>query len=201
VGPVIGYIGRLTRDKGLEDLFQAWRVLREEFPASRLLLVGPWESENAVSQVCRDGLHGDDRVIMTGAQDDVASFYKTMDLFVFPSHGTEGFPNAPMEAAAMGLPVVATRVVGCVDAVADGVTGTVISPRAPGELETTLRMYLCNPDLRAGHGAAGRERIRTGFDPHDLWAEFRDYYFHLLRREGLPLPAQQPDSESLPKAA
>lgn len=192
VGPVIGFVGRLTRDKGLEDIYQAWVNLREEFPTARLLLVGPWESENAVSKTCYDGLHADSRVILTGTQDHVVPFYKRMDVFVYPSHGTEGFPNAPMEAAAMQLPVIATRVVGCVDAVAEGETGQIISPRTPTALESHLRAYLSQPLLRKQHGVAGRERIRTGFAPQDLWQQFHEYYVYLLRRSQLnqPQPSQ-----------
>ena len=122
-------------------------------------------------------------------QSDVAQFYKRMDVFAFPSHGTEGFPNAPMEAAAMGLPVIATRVVGCVDAVVHDSTGKIISPRSPKELEAALREYMGSKALREDHGAAGRRRIETGFRPVDLWSEFRDYYLHLMRREGLGVPA------------
>lgn len=188
VGPVIGYIGRMTRDKGLEDLHEAWQTLREDFPEARLLLVGIWENENGVSRQCRDSLRADPRVLITGSQDDVAPFYRHMDIFAFPSHGTEGFPNAPMEAAAMGLPVIVTRVVGCVDAVVNGLTGLVIAPRSPEQLERGLREYMLRAELRKQHGDAGRERIRQGFAPMDIWNELRDYYAFLLRREALPLP-------------
>lgn len=200
-GPVIGYIGRLTRDKGLEELYASWTSLRNEFPNARLLLVGPWESENAVSPKCREGLKNDRRVIMTGTQDDVVPFYKCMDVFAFPSHGTEGFPNAPMEAASMRLPVIATRVVGCVDAVVDGVTGTMITPRSQSQLESALRAYLGDEQLRNQHGTEGRERILRGFAPVDLWNDFHDYYIHLLRREGLVLPTPERVLEPLRKAA
>ena len=66
VGPVVGFVGRLTRDKGLEDIYQAWKKLRDEFPDSRLLLVGPWESGSAVTKKCYDGLQADPRVVLTG---------------------------------------------------------------------------------------------------------------------------------------
>ncbi len=200
-GPVIGYIGRLTRDKGIEELFNAWNNLRGDFPTARLLLVGPWESENAISAECRHGLQTDPRVLLVGTQDDVESFYKAMDLFVFPSHGTEGFPNAPMEAAAMGLPVIATRVIGCVDAVVDGVTGQVVSPRATGEVEMAMRAYLSNAVLRRQHGQAGQARTRTGFAPEQLWEEFLAYYHSLLRRQGLPLPMATEEKRQLSHAA
>jgi glycosyltransferase involved in cell wall biosynthesis len=169
-------------------LFAAWKLLRDEFPSARLLLVGPWEEENAVSAVCRQGFLADPRVIVAGTQDDVAPFYQAMDVFVFPSHGTEGFPNAPMEAAAMALPVVATRVVGCVDAVVHDVTGQLISARATEELAAAVRRYLNDPELRRRHGQAGRARVKNSFAPRQLWAEFAKFYDSRLREVGLPVP-------------
>ena len=185
---VIGYVGRLTRDKGLEDLHAAWQPLREDYPNLRLLLVGPVETENAISRPCLESFQQDARVTLSGLQDNVASFYEQMDVFVYPSLGSEGFPNAPMEAAAMGLPVIATRVVGCVDAVVEEVTGKLVSPGVPQELERALRRYLDDPARRQQHGQAGYHRVQQSFRPVALWAEFHRYYLHLLRRNELPLP-------------
>ena len=84
-------------------------------------------------------------------------YLKAMSLLVFPTHGTEGFPNVPMEAAAMGLPVVASRVAGCVDAVVDGVTGTLVPPRNAEALAAAVRMYVRDPLLRRRCGQAGRK--------------------------------------------
>ena len=190
-GPIVGFVGRLTRDKGVEDLYAAWSQIRDEIPSARLLLVGPWESEAAVCGACRAAMQADPSVILAGPQDRVEEFYRMMDLFVFPSHGTEGFPNAPMEAAAMGLPVIATNVVGCVDAVQHDVTGTLVPPRSPEALARAIRCYLLDGDLRTQHGAAGRARVCGRFVPQDLWVQFGEYYLHLLRRERLPLPTQR----------
>lgn len=198
-GLVIGYVGRMTRDKGLEDLYQAWQHLRDDFPTAKLLLVGLWESENGVTEKVRAALTQDPRVLIAGVQDDVMPFMQHMDIFAFPSHGTEGFPNAPMEAAAMELPVIATRVIGCVDAVDDGVTGTLIDARNPEQLEAALRVYLEDTALRREHGTAGRTRIRRGFDPAELWAEFHQFYTFLLRREGLPVPETRPQDTKPPQ--
>lgn len=200
-GPVIGYVGRLSRDKGIEDLWRAWQGLRQEFPGANLLLVGPIENGSTVSDECIASLRDDDRVIMTGLQLDVAPLYRAMDLFVYPSHGTEGFPNAPMEAAAMGLPVVSTRVVGCVDAVEENVTGKLVTPRSPVELEAAVAIYLHNAELRHRHGMAGRERVRDGFDPLRLWGDFHEYYLHLLRREGLEWTGTESSEPSFRRVA
>ena len=160
---IIGFVGRLARDKGIEEIHSAWTVLRDEFPNIVLLLVGPWEKEDRVSAAVRRMLESDSRVVLVGHVADVVAYYKAMDLFVFPSHGTEGFPNAPMEAACMGLPVIATAVVGCVDAVVHDETGTLVPPHDSGALAEAIRRYLADPDLQRRHGFAGRERVLRDF--------------------------------------
>src|SRR5256886_8047530 len=154
----VGFVGRLARDKGIEQIAQAWQRIREEFPRGHLLLVGAWETEGAIAPRWRAALERDPRVHLPGRVDDVVPYYRLMSLLLFPSHGTEGFPNVPMEAAAVGLPVIATRVLGCVDAVEDGVTGALIPPRDAGALAAAVRAFLADPALCRRTGAAGRAR-------------------------------------------
>jgi glycosyltransferase involved in cell wall biosynthesis len=176
-------VGRLARDKGIEDLFNAWKEVRDEFPDAVLLLVGPWEENDKVSQPVRHDLESDPRVVLVGSQHDVAPFYKCMSVFVCPSH-REGFPNAPMEAAAMALPVIASRVVGCVDTVADGITGALVPPRDPRALAAAIRRYLKDPELRWEHGRAGRERVVRDFRQELIWEALYQVYLQVLKKEG-----------------
>ncbi len=184
---VIGFVGRLVRDKGIEDLAQAWKSVREEFPDAHLLFVGPWEKENKSSDAIRSSLEADPRVHFTGRVDDVVPYYRAMSLFVLPSH-REGFPNAPMEAAAMRVPVVATRVVGCVDAVQDGVTGTLVPARDVEALADAIQLYLKDPVLSRKHGEAGRQRILRDFRQEPIWEALYQEYARLLQEKGLPVP-------------
>jgi lipopolysaccharide/colanic/teichoic acid biosynthesis glycosyltransferase len=146
--------------------------------------VGPWEENDKVSQSVRHDLESDPRVVLVGSQHDVAPFYKCMSMFVYPSHGTEGFPNAPMEAAAMALPVIASRVVGCVDAVVDGITGALVPPRDPRALAAAIRRYFKDPELRWEHGRAGRERVVRDFRQELIWEAFYQVYLQALKKEG-----------------
>ena len=186
--PIIGFVGRLAADKGLGDLYEAWRSVRDDAPAARLLIVGPWEAEDPVPRTVREGLESDPRVLLVGRQADVAPFLKRMSMMVLPTHGTEGFPNAIMEASAMGLPVVASRVVGCVDAVVDGVTGTLVPPRSPSKLAGAIRRYLDHADVARAHGRAGRERVLRDFRQEDVWERLYREYLGLLRERGIEGP-------------
>ena len=89
----------------------------------------------------------------------------------------------------MQLPVVATRTIGCVDAVVDGVTGTLVPPRDPKALAEGIARYLDDPDLSRRHGQAGRERVLRDFRPEDIWEATYQEYVRLLQEKGLPVPA------------
>ncbi len=106
-----------------------------------------------------------------------------MDMVVLPTY-REGFPVVPLEAAAMALPVIATTVPGCVDAVLDGVTGKLIHPKDSKALTEAIRNYLMNKNLRLAHGQAGRKRVLIKFRPRDIWEATNIEYFRLLHEAG-----------------
>jgi glycosyltransferase involved in cell wall biosynthesis len=110
---------------------------------------------------------------------DTPQLYAAMDLVVLPTY-REGFPNVPLEAAAMGLPVVATRVGGCIDAIVDGETGTLVPVRDAATLAAAIRLYLGDADLRRRHGEAGRARVLRDFRPEAIWEALHGEYMQLL---------------------
>jgi glycosyltransferase involved in cell wall biosynthesis len=184
---VIGFVGRLVRDKGAVELAHAWGRIRDEYPDARLLLIGRFEAQDPVPDDVKRGLLDDPRVVWVDHVPDSAPYYPLMDLVVLPTY-REGFPNVPLEAAAMELPVVATRIPGCADAVQDGVTGTLVPPRDADALANAIKMYLDDPELRRKHGTAGRERVLREFRQEDIWEAYYQEYVRLLREKGLPVP-------------
>ncbi len=188
---VVGFVGRLVRDKGIVELAEAWRILREELPDLHLLLAGPFEAEDPVPPSVEAALRQDSRVHLTGMDWNTPPLYAAMDLLVLPTY-REGFPNAPLEAASMALPVVATRIPGCTDAIADGVTGTLVPPRDAASLAVALRAYLQDPERRRSHGRAGRERVLREFRRETIWEALFGEYFEMARRKQLPLAAASP---------
>jgi len=191
---VVGFVGRLVRDKGLAELSQAWRGLREKYPNLHLLLVGDYEPQDPVPTHIRALLEADPCVHLTGWIDNMAEAYTAMDVLALPTY-REGLPYVPLEAAAMELAVVATSVPGCVDAVEDGVTGTLVPARDPKGLFEALRAYLDAPALRHAHGRFGRERVLRRFRPEVLWEALRREYLRLIDERALPIPESARDSK------
>ena len=199
---VIGFVGRLVREKGVAELAEAWRRLREEHPRLHLLVIGPEEEADALPASVLAALRADARVHLTGPDWNTPRLYAAMDVVALPTY-REGFPNVPLEAAAMELPVVATAVAGCVEAVRDGVTGTLVPPRNPAALAVALRRYVSEPALRARHGAAGRRRVLAEFRQEAIWEALANEYRRLLERTPAarrPPPAKEeaPDAPRVP---
>ena len=180
---VIGFIGRLVRDKGLAELVAAWRTLREEFPHLRLLIVGGFETRDPVPSDVQATLRTDPRIHMVGWDSNTPPYYKAMDAFVLPSH-REGFSNVLLEASSMALPVVTTRIPGCIDAVRDGATGTLVEAGDVSGLTSALRLYLGDAELRQRSGRSGREHVLLHFRREVIWEALYEEYDRLLRENG-----------------
>ena len=184
---VAGFVGRIVRDKGWIELARAWTQLREEFANLHLLVVGPFEQHDPVPEDVTRLLRTDSRIHLAGFEKDMPQLYSAMDVVVLPTY-REGFPNVLLEAAAMERPVVATAVSGCLDAVVDGVTGTLVPLRDPSRLAAAISRYLQHPALRRQHGSAGRVRVLRDFRPELIWNAVLQEYQRLLRQRGLSLP-------------
>lgn len=184
---VIGFVGRVVRDKGIAELADAWKGLRVLFPAAHLLVVGAVESEDPLPPGVMEALQADQRVHLTGVRWDTPPLFAAMDVVVLPSY-REGFGVVLLEGAAMALPVVGTNIPGGREALVDGTTGLLVPARDATALESALARYLRDPDLRQRHGLAGRERVLRDFRPEVLWAALLRVYEAEAARAGLGWP-------------
>ena len=186
--PVIGFVGRLVRDKGIEELAEAYFRLKEDIPNLRLLLIGPFEDEgDPVDPACKSRLLDDLHVLLVGEVTDAAPYYALMDLFAFPSY-REGFPNVVLEASAMELPTVGFQATGVVDAIHHSKTGLIVSLRNVDELTKALGRYLRDEAMRREHGRAARDRVERLFQCEPIWEAYYHEYVSLLRQKGIEPP-------------
>lgn len=184
---IVGFVGRLVRDKGIVDLVQAWQIVREAIPNAHLILIGETELRDPVPPDILGQMNSKQHIHFIGPVEihsEMATYYHSMDLLVLPTY-REGFPNVILEASAMALPVVATNATGCVDAVVDGVTGTLVPVGDPENLAKAILAYLRDPALRKNHGEAGRERVLRDFRPEDIWQAIYETYMELLHEKEL----------------
>jgi lipopolysaccharide/colanic/teichoic acid biosynthesis glycosyltransferase/glycosyltransferase involved in cell wall biosynthesis len=173
---VIGYVGRVVRDKGIGDLAAAWRRLRETHPGARLVVCGDFEEHGAIEAGVRAALESDARVHITReAAAGMPAVYAALDVLVLPTY-REGLPNVALEAAAMELPVVATRVAGCVDAIADGETGLLVAPGDVEALASALARAIDDAGLRARLGRRARRLVAERFEERAVSARLVAMY-------------------------
>jgi glycosyltransferase involved in cell wall biosynthesis/ribosomal protein S18 acetylase RimI-like enzyme len=158
---VVGMVGRLVAEKGYPELFEAATKLGDGYV---VVVVGPDDPEKADSlppgAVAKAQAAG---VRFLGMRTDIEDLYSAMDLFVLPSH-REGFPRAAMEAAAIGLPVVATDIRGCRQVVDDGVNGLLVPVMSPDALAAAIRKIGDDQTTRDEMAAASARIARQRFD-------------------------------------
>lgn len=180
---VVGTVGRLVWQKGFRELFEVARRLAVARPQVTFVVVGPTDPDKA------DALGEDDlaearragNVVFTGGRDDVDELYAGFDLFVLPSY-REGFPRSAMEAAASGLPVVATDIRGCRQAVDHEVTGLLVPLRdAAGLADAVARLVDSEADRRR-MGEAAVTKARAEFDDRAVVATTLAVYERVLAR-------------------
>lgn len=177
---VIGMVGRLVREKGYLEFFAAARALHQQFPEARFLVVGPLETEkrDALGPETARSYGLGEEIQFLGMRSDMPGLYTQIDVLVLPSH-REGFPRVPMEAAAMGVPTIATNIRGCREVVVPGETGLLVPPRDPRALAAALGRLLRELGLRRAMGEAARRRALAQFDERVVFARVADTYQRL----------------------
>lgn len=179
--PIIGTIGRLTREKGFAYLIEAFAQLVSQFPRVRLLIVGselktdpePFEAE-LLDRAVELGIR--DRIIFTGFRDDVPDLLGLVDIFTLPTYFGEGLPRSILEAMAMGLPVVTTDIRGCREAVIPNQNGFIVPPRDSEQLAQALATLVADSAMRQRFGQASRDRIEAEYDEDFVFQRLVDAY-------------------------
>ena len=185
--PVIGFAGRLTRDKGIPELVAAFQSIRKQLPETVLLLIGDYEDGDPVPENTRKAIESESGLRCIGFTSQIELYYLVMNVFVLPTH-REGFPNTVLEAQAAGLPVVTTIATGAVDAIEDGITGLLTPVGDAEKLAEAVLTLLSDPTRMQMMGQLGRERILRKFLNEMLWEALISLYRAMLQESGYPLP-------------
>jgi glycosyltransferase involved in cell wall biosynthesis len=180
--PLVGSAAVLNPRKGLNYLLEAAsRVLREQ-PETRFVICGEGP-ERAVLEAQARRLGLEERVLFLGEQADVRPLLASLAVFVLPSVA-EGLGVAVLEAMAMGRPVVASKVGGLAELVADGVTGFLVEPRQPPALAERIIRLLGEGELGRRFGREARRRVEEHFSREGMLLKTETLYYEALQRKG-----------------
>ena len=173
------FVGRLVRDKGIDELVEAFGRLTAEGAAVRLLLVGEEESSDPLSAATRRRIAETDPICRIGWQEDVRPWYAAADALVFPSY-REGFPNSVIEAGAMGLPAIVTAINGSREIILDGENGLIVPPRDAGALAAAMRRLVTDRDGARRMGEKARPLVASRYEAGFVRGELKKFYRTVL---------------------
>ena len=186
---VLMFIGRITRDKGIPELVEAFSILDRRFPNLRLLLVGCFEKDDCLARETWNRLRENSHVICAGPVRDTPRFYAAADIVVLPSH-REGLPTVVLEAQAAGKPVVAANATGIVDVIKDGHTGLLFPVGNSAALAEVVARLLADTILVRKLELAGLEQVKREFAPQQIWEELYQCYLEILGHNSSQLRQQ-----------
>ena len=176
-------VARLSPQKGLQDLVEAARQLKDDLPSARYVLIGDGEwSSKLRADIIQSGLDGIVRLAGNLPPSEVARWLQATDAFVLPSHFEGGPATALMEAMAAGCAVVGTRVSGSEELIPGPDFGVLVEARQPEGLAAAIRRLLQDPELRARLGRQARERVVSGFDIRNCHTQTLQLYRSMLAR-------------------
>ena len=185
------FVGRIVRDKGMNELAEAMKKLISEKRSKqvKLLLVGSFEKGNPLYGDNEDFLRNSEHVKFVGWQEDVRPYLAAADALVFPSY-REGFPNVPIQAGALDIPCIVTNINGCNEIIKDNLNGKII--RAPyaqqGKMDSlmenalyeTMKWFMEHPEEVKRMGRNARGMITSRYEQKDVWKEILNLYLELV---------------------
>lgn len=173
---VLTFVGRLVKDKGIDELVRAYKELNLKYSNMKLLLVGPIESDgNPISEETKNEIKENKGIISVGRQYDIPSYLAISDLFVFPSY-REGFGLSLMEAGAMGVPSISSDITGCNEVIIEGENGLLIPSHSFQAIIEAVEYLYTNKSLYNKLKQNSRNSIIRRFEQKKLFNLYREYY-------------------------
>lgn len=167
---IIGFVGRLVRDKGVIELIEAFNLLKNNYPdkSLKLMIVGSPEKRDGLPQETLEFLQTSQDIIYTGAVDHskMNYHYACMDCLILPSH-RDGFGMCNLEAQAMGVPVITSKITGCRESIKDRETG-LYADLTPEDIAKKISI-LFDAETRSTMGNKAKDWVQSNFDHTKIW--------------------------------
>ncbi len=175
----VGFVGRVTKDKGFNYLLDAFKELQKKF-SLQMVVVGPFFSNDPLHESDLHELYNNPNIFYIGKVLRSAPYYPMFDVLVLPSL-REGFGNVLIEAAAMEVPVIASDIPGIRDAVTKE-NGYLIEPNNTAQLISSVTRLINDRTLKVKLGTAGRHFVSQKFNNEKLCMSYLDFYKNLLKK-------------------
>jgi glycosyltransferase involved in cell wall biosynthesis len=174
------FVGRMVKDKGVNELIKAFAKLVSHYHNVRLILVGPFEDQlDPLLPETYNLLNANSNILQVGSQEDVRPFFAASDALVFPSY-REGFPNVVLEAGAMELPSIVTDINGSNEIIIEGENGVIIPSKDVDTLYDAMKSFIENPEKVKGMSLKARPMIASRFEQKMIWNELLNVYQTLI---------------------
>jgi glycosyltransferase involved in cell wall biosynthesis len=178
---IFGWVGRVTRDKGVNELIDAFTAISCDASSAHLLMVGFMEGSGVRPDVLAT-MENHPRVHYVGLQYQIEKYYAAMDVLVVPSY-REGFGSFALEAQSMEIPVISTDIPGPQEAIINGETGILVPPQDVDSLIEAMLRLENDQGMRRRMGKTGRELVKQRFEQQGLWEKICEHRRMLARRK------------------
>jgi glycosyltransferase involved in cell wall biosynthesis len=181
---VIGIVGRLVKEKGYLDLFEAFGSVLKKYPDTVIMAIGPEEpnKKDKFSKAIVKEYGIADKAIFLGERSDMDQLYPLMDVFILPSW-REGFPRSIIEAMAEKRPIIATNIRGCREAIENGKTGLLIPVKSPAKLSEAILYLLDHPQIASTFANNANMKALKDFNEQLVFERIKKGYQALIEKK------------------
>jgi len=179
------FVGRVVKDKGIQELIEAFVKIQEKFPDDLLWIVGNEEPDlDPIDQMYRHILNSNKSIKLFGFQKDVRPFYSAANILAFPSY-REGFPNVPMQAALMDCGLILSNINGCNEIVSHQVSGLLVQPKSSTDLFEKMLFARENEKSIHQYKQLVKQHILSNFNQDVVWKSLLNEYVNLIAENDL----------------
>lgn len=170
------YIGRIVKDKGVNELVRAFDKLSTQRNDVRLLLLGTFEDNlDPIDTKSRQIIDSNVHIEYAGYQQDIRPYLASSDVLILPSY-REGFPNVVIQAGAMDLPCIVTDINGCNEIIINGENGIIIPKQDENALYEAMLVYLEDKEIYKKHSSNSRQLVSSRYEQQKVWQALLDMY-------------------------
>lgn len=178
---VFGFVGRMVKDKGLEELIFAFKELSQTHINVKLLIVGGFDGDITLTREVVNNIYNNPNILYVGPQKDVRPYFKAMDVFVLPSY-REGFGIVLIEAGAMKIPSITTNIVGCNEIIIENETGFLVKTKDIKDLHDKMKYVLDNKEQIKIMREKARNSVYIRYNQDAVWKNAKETYLKIVQR-------------------